>query len=40
VVIYEDSRAPAQHGLLLRIDAESGEVLDRAGDAPECPQTP
>jgi hypothetical protein len=40
VVIYEDSRAPEKHGLLLRIDAESGEVLDRGGDAPECAQRP
>jgi hypothetical protein len=40
VVIYEDSRAPEKHGLLLRIDATSGDVLDRDGAAPECPQTP
>ena len=37
VVIYEDSRAPEKHGLRLRIDADSGEVLDRGGEAPECP---
>jgi hypothetical protein len=37
VVIYEDSRAPEKHGLRLRIDANTGEVLDRAGEAPECP---
>jgi hypothetical protein len=37
VVIYEDSRAPAVHGLLLRIDAETGEVLAREERAPACP---
>lgn len=40
VVIYEDSRVPAQHGLLLRIDATSGTVLARGGEAPGCEQTP
>jgi hypothetical protein len=40
VVIYEDSRAPEKHGLLLRIDATSGDVLNRDGAAPECPRTP
>ena len=40
VVIYEDTRVPDKHGLLLRIDAETGEVLDREGDAPECSATP
>lgn len=36
VVLYEDSRTPDQHGLLLRIDAASGEVLDRESHAPDC----
>jgi hypothetical protein len=40
VVIYEDTRVPDKHGLLLRIDAATGEVLDRDGDAPECAATP
>ena len=40
VVIYADSRAPDQHGLLLRIDAASGKVLDRVSDAPDCTATP
>ena len=40
VVIYEDTRVPEKHGLLLRIDAASGEILDRDGEAPACPQTP
>ena len=37
VVVYEDTRVPDQHGLLLRIDAASGKVLDRESDAPNCP---
>jgi hypothetical protein len=40
VVIYEDTRVPDKQGLLLRIDAATGEVLERDGDAPECPATP
>jgi hypothetical protein len=40
VVIYEDTRVPDKHGLLLRIDAETGEVLDHEGDAPECSAAP
>lgn len=40
VVLYEDSRAPSEHGLLLRIDAASGEVLDRSGSAPNCDTQP
>ena len=36
VVIYEDSRVPDQHGLLLRIDAATGEALDQRSDAPGC----
>ena len=36
VVLYEDSRTPDQHGLLLRIDAESGQILERSGEAPSC----
>ncbi len=40
VVIYDDTRVPDKHGLLLRIDAETGEVLDRSGDAPGCWQEP
>ncbi|MDQ3227955.1 MAG: hypothetical protein M3Q50_15170 [Chloroflexota bacterium] len=40
VVIYDDTRVPDKHGLLLRIDAETGETLDRSGDAPECEQEP
>lgn len=37
VVIYEDSRQPSQHGLLIRIDATNGNVLEQSGDAPDCP---
>jgi hypothetical protein len=37
VVIYEDSRAPAVHGLLVRIDAETGDVLESEERAPACP---
>jgi hypothetical protein len=40
VVIYEDTRNPETHGLLVRIDAQSGEVLDRGGEAPECTAAP
>ena len=40
VVIYEDTRVPEKHGLLLRIDADSGEILDRDGDAPACTTAP
>ena len=40
VVTYEDTRVPDKHGLLLRIDAATGEVLDRDGDAPECSAMP
>jgi hypothetical protein len=36
VVLYEDSRVPDQHGLLLRIDAETGEVLARSEEVPDC----
>lgn len=36
VVIYEDSRAPEKHGLLLRIDAATGEVLERTVSAADC----
>ena len=37
VVLYEDSRVPDQHGLLLRIDAASGKVLAQEQSAPACP---
>jgi hypothetical protein len=40
VVVYEDTRVPDKHGLLLRIDAATGEVLDRDGEAPNCSATP
>jgi hypothetical protein len=40
VVIYEDSRVPEQQGLLLRIDADTGHVLARGGNAPDCLQAP
>jgi hypothetical protein len=40
VVIYEDSRVPDQHGLMLRIDGASGKVLDRESAAPGCETTP
>jgi hypothetical protein len=40
VVVYEDTRVPDKQGLLLRIDAATGEVLDRDGDAPACTVTP
>jgi hypothetical protein len=40
VVIYEDTRVLDKHGLLLRIDAATGDVLDRGGDAPECSAMP
>jgi hypothetical protein len=37
VVIYEDSRQPSQHGLLIRVDATNGNVLEQSGEAPDCP---
>jgi hypothetical protein len=40
VVIYEDSRAPEKHGMLFRIDAESGSVLERERDAVNCEAAP
>jgi hypothetical protein len=40
VIIYEDTRVPDKQGLLLRIDAATGEVLDRDGEAPDCSATP
>jgi hypothetical protein len=40
VVIYEDTRVPDMHGLLLRIDAQSEEILDGDGDAPACSALP
>jgi hypothetical protein len=40
VVVYEDTRVPDKQGLLLRIDAATGELLDRDGDAPACTATP
>ena len=37
VVTYQDARKPEHHGLLIRIDAASGEVLASvAGDVPPC----
>jgi hypothetical protein len=36
VVIYEDSRQPAEHGLMYRIDATTGKVLEQSGEAPDC----
>ena len=40
VIIYEDTRVPEKHGLLFRIDAETGEVLARGGEAPACDAAP
>jgi hypothetical protein len=40
VVIYEDSRAPDQHGLLVRIDAATGKFLELSDTAPQCPESP
>ena len=40
VIVYEDTRVPDKQGLLLRIDAATGEVLDRDGEAPDCSATP
>lgn len=40
VISYEDSRVPEKHGLLFRIDAETGEVLDRRDAAPDCETPP
>jgi hypothetical protein len=40
VVIYEDSRAPEKHGLLFRIDAQTGRVLERRHDAVACQPAP
>ncbi len=37
IVIYEDSRQPSQHGLLIRLDATTGKVLEQSGEAPDCP---
>lgn len=36
VISYEDTRAPEKHGLLFRIDAATGDILDRRGTAPAC----
>ena len=38
VVVYEDARQPDQHGLLVRIDAATGEVIEVSGQAPPCPE--
>ena len=40
VVVYEDSRVPDGQGLLVRIDAETGGMLERRGDAPGCQEAP
>ncbi len=40
VIIYEDTRVREQQGLLVRIDARTGEVLQTRQDAPGCPETP
>ena len=40
VIIYEDTRVREQQGLLVRVDAETGEVLETRQDAPACPETP
>jgi hypothetical protein len=36
LVTYEDARQPDRHGLLLRIDATTHDVLARDDDAPSC----
>lgn len=40
VIIYEDTRVREQQGLLVRIDAATGEVLETRQDAPACPEAP
>lgn len=40
VISYEDTRVPEKHGLLFRIDAETGDVLDRRETAPACETPP
>ncbi|HET6260877.1 MAG TPA: hypothetical protein VFG99_01405 [Chloroflexia bacterium] len=40
VIIYEDTRVREQQGLLVRIDAATGEVLETRQDAPACPESP
>lgn len=37
VIIYEDTRVREQQGLLVRVDAATGEVLEVRQDAPACP---
>ena len=37
VIIYEDTRVREQQGLLVRIDAATGAVLETRQDAPACP---
>ncbi|MFT4040110.1 MAG: hypothetical protein QM692_18160 [Thermomicrobiales bacterium] len=37
VVIYEDTRVREQQGLLVRVDAATGAVLETRQDAPPCP---
>jgi hypothetical protein len=37
LITYEDAREPAHFGLLLRIDAADGAVLEQREDAPPCP---
>ncbi|MCA9863585.1 MAG: hypothetical protein KC432_11215, partial [Thermomicrobiales bacterium] len=40
VIIYEDTRVREQQGLLVRINADTGAVLETRQDAPACPETP
>ena len=40
VIIYEDTRVREQQGLLVRVDAVTGEVLETRQDAPVCPESP
>jgi hypothetical protein len=40
VIIYEDTRVREQQGLLVRVDAATGEVLETRQDAPACPESP
>lgn len=40
VIIYEDTRVAEKQGLLLRIDATTGTLLEKRRDAPECSAAP
>jgi hypothetical protein len=40
VISYEDTRVPEKHGLLVLVDAATGDILDRQETAPACETLP